>query len=204
MDSERFDGLVRSFGQTRSRRQTLRGLAGATAVVLGASLGAERTAAKRKGRGRVAAATRKPVPCAHEGEKVRPGKSGKGCCQGLAEDAEGRCQPQLLIECCLTQARGYGNCPSCSVGDAVVTCVPKGTCTGQALVGSTSFPIAGTFGTACDAGMASICVEIERCCVGPDGGLIGCALPSYGDGTCSGNFRVPVGGLTCPPECASA
>src|SRR5215213_4366412 len=32
MDSERFDGLVRSFGQTRSRRQTLRGLAGAVAV----------------------------------------------------------------------------------------------------------------------------------------------------------------------------
>ena len=34
MDSERFDGLVRSFGQTRSRRQTLRGLA---AVAAGAS-----------------------------------------------------------------------------------------------------------------------------------------------------------------------
>src|SRR4051794_6425869 len=32
MDSERFDGFVRSFGQTRSRRQTLRGLAGVLAV----------------------------------------------------------------------------------------------------------------------------------------------------------------------------
>jgi quinol monooxygenase YgiN len=31
MDSERFDGLVRSFGQTRSRRQTIRGLAGVAA-----------------------------------------------------------------------------------------------------------------------------------------------------------------------------
>ena len=31
MESERFDGLVRSFGQTRSRRQTLRGLAGGAA-----------------------------------------------------------------------------------------------------------------------------------------------------------------------------
>ena len=31
MDPERFDGLVRSFGQTRSRRQTLRGLAGVAA-----------------------------------------------------------------------------------------------------------------------------------------------------------------------------
>jgi quinol monooxygenase YgiN len=32
MDPERFDGLVRSFGQTRSRRQTLRGLAGVAAA----------------------------------------------------------------------------------------------------------------------------------------------------------------------------
>jgi quinol monooxygenase YgiN len=31
MDSARFDGLVRSFGQSRSRRQTLRGLAGVAA-----------------------------------------------------------------------------------------------------------------------------------------------------------------------------
>ncbi|MDQ3224568.1 MAG: antibiotic biosynthesis monooxygenase [Gemmatimonadota bacterium] len=38
MESERFDGLVRSFGQSRSRRQTLRGLAsvaaGASALAL--------------------------------------------------------------------------------------------------------------------------------------------------------------------------
>jgi hypothetical protein len=49
MDSERFDGLVRSFGQTRSRRQTLRGLAGVLAVgalVLG---GQEADAGKRSG-----------------------------------------------------------------------------------------------------------------------------------------------------------
>ena len=32
MDSDRFDGFVRIFGQTRSRRQTLRGLAGIAAV----------------------------------------------------------------------------------------------------------------------------------------------------------------------------
>jgi hypothetical protein len=37
MDAERFDGLVRTFGQTRSRRQTLRGLVGAAigALALG-------------------------------------------------------------------------------------------------------------------------------------------------------------------------
>ena len=42
----RFDGLVRSFGQTRSRRQTLRGLAGAGALLalLAAKSGEEATA----------------------------------------------------------------------------------------------------------------------------------------------------------------
>ncbi len=42
MDSERFDGLVRSFGQARSRRQTLRSLAGvaAGASALALSVGA--------------------------------------------------------------------------------------------------------------------------------------------------------------------
>ena len=46
MDSERFDGLVRSFGQTRSRRQTLRGLAGAGALLalFAATPGEEATA----------------------------------------------------------------------------------------------------------------------------------------------------------------
>jgi len=46
MDSERFDGLVRSFGQTRSRRQTLRGLVGAGALLalLVAKPGEEATA----------------------------------------------------------------------------------------------------------------------------------------------------------------
>jgi hypothetical protein len=33
VDSDRFDGLVRSFGPARSRRQTLRGLAGAGALL---------------------------------------------------------------------------------------------------------------------------------------------------------------------------
>src|ERR671911_171005 len=33
MDSERFDGLVRSFGHTRARRQTLHGLARTAALV---------------------------------------------------------------------------------------------------------------------------------------------------------------------------
>ena len=49
MDSERFDGLVRSFGQTRSRRQTLRGLTGAGALLalFAATPGEEATAGER-------------------------------------------------------------------------------------------------------------------------------------------------------------
>jgi hypothetical protein len=49
MDPERFDGLVRGFGQTRSRRQTLRGLAGLAAVGALALGGQEADAAKRIG-----------------------------------------------------------------------------------------------------------------------------------------------------------
>ena len=49
MESERFEGLVRSFGQTRSRRQALRGLAGAGALLalLSAKPGEEATAGER-------------------------------------------------------------------------------------------------------------------------------------------------------------
>jgi hypothetical protein len=80
MDSERFDGLVRSFGQSRSRRQTLRILAGAvTAGALGL------------GGSRAALADHKPSHCAHEGEKVVTGSSGKTCCAGLVVGAGGRC-----------------------------------------------------------------------------------------------------------------
>ena len=49
MDSERFDVLVRAFGQTRSRRQTLRGLAGVGALLalFAATPGEEATAGER-------------------------------------------------------------------------------------------------------------------------------------------------------------
>ncbi len=48
MDSERFDRIARSFGQARSRRQTLRGLAGAGALV--ALLAAKPVAAGKTGK----------------------------------------------------------------------------------------------------------------------------------------------------------
>lgn len=49
MDADRFDGLVRSFGQARSRRQTLRGLVGAVAAGALALGGQEADAATRIG-----------------------------------------------------------------------------------------------------------------------------------------------------------
>lgn len=49
MDADRFDGLVRSFGQARSRRQTLRGLVGAAAAGALALGGQEADAATRIG-----------------------------------------------------------------------------------------------------------------------------------------------------------
>src|SRR5215213_5660280 len=67
MDSERFDGLVRSFGQTRSRRQALRTLAGvaAGAVALG-------------GAGEVAARRHHQNKQAHKRGQKRPGAQAQG------------------------------------------------------------------------------------------------------------------------------
>src|SRR4051794_14327326 len=52
LDSERFDRLVRSFGQPRSRRQTLRGLAGAAAAGALAVGGRDASADGCKGTGK--------------------------------------------------------------------------------------------------------------------------------------------------------
>jgi hypothetical protein len=52
MDSERFDRLARTIGQTRSRRQTLRGLAGVAAGAVALGAGAARAAPRLKPNGR--------------------------------------------------------------------------------------------------------------------------------------------------------
>jgi hypothetical protein len=52
MESDRFDELVRTFGQTRSRRQTLRGLAGVAAGAVAVGAGAARAAPRLKPLGR--------------------------------------------------------------------------------------------------------------------------------------------------------
>jgi hypothetical protein len=85
MDSERFDGLVRSFGQTRSRRQTLRGLAGAGTLLalLAAKTGEEALADKPE--------------CPEKRQPCRTGPNSTTCCTG----------PQT---CCRTGDPGVHEC----------------------------------------------------------------------------------------------
>jgi hypothetical protein len=77
MEAERLDRIAKRLGSGVHRRHIL--------GVLAAGLAAAR------GGQRVTLANHKPSHCAHEGEKVESGKSGKACCEGLTEDAEGRC-----------------------------------------------------------------------------------------------------------------
>ncbi len=90
MDSERFDRIARSFGQARSRRQTLRGLAGAGALV--ALLAAKPVAAGKTG---------KPNKAPKNSGKGQPGNSPPGSGQngggGLgAVGPSGDCDDQCL------------------------------------------------------------------------------------------------------------
>jgi hypothetical protein len=121
MDSERFDGLVRSFGQTRSRRQTLRGLAGAGAFV--ALLAAKPVAAGKAG---------KSTPPKNAGKK--PGNSPPGSGQngplGSSPPGHGQIGPtpdpdcyELCQEACEEPCEGpFENC-LVDCGDA-----PEDTC----------------------------------------------------------------------------
>ena len=100
MDSDRFDRLARSLGQTRSRRQTLRGLAGAGTLV--ALLAAKPVAAGKAG---------KSNPPKNAGKKPgnsppgsgQPGNSPPGSGQngggglgavGPTQDCEEQCEEQ--------------------------------------------------------------------------------------------------------------
>ena len=79
VDGRQFDGLTKNLAAgPGARRDVVKGLAGG---LLAGALGLVGSRAVR--------ANRKPSHCAHEGEKVEPGNSGKACCEGLIEDAEG-------------------------------------------------------------------------------------------------------------------
>src|SRR5688500_766817 len=124
MDSERFDGLVRSFGQTRSRRQTLRGLAGGAAVgalVLG---GGEVVAGKRRGgspctRGRQCqtgrcVGTSGAKTCSCSKRYPRCTTSGTSCQDGTCTSQVTTCDGDSCAGCCDgTTCKGGGTSGAC-------------------------------------------------------------------------------------------
>src|SRR5215216_6076972 len=137
MDSERFDGLVRRFGQTRSRRQALRTLAGvaAGAVALGGAAAVEAGRCKNGkelcGKGKNA--------CVDKQTDVNHCGSCSTDCTALANVNQVHCTNSIcVIDSCAT---GFFNCdgnagtgceassacctPSCQNG---LTCC-NGTCT---------------------------------------------------------------------------
>jgi hypothetical protein len=132
MDSERFDGLVRTFSQIRSRRQTLRGLAGAVAV--GAlALGAQEVGADTcKGTGKPCKKNRQC--CSNNCVGASGGTANDGTCQpqyfqGTCEVGENYCQTGSFENCtpdpnclCVTTATTGTAC----VDASDVACVPGG------------------------------------------------------------------------------
>jgi hypothetical protein len=119
MDSERFDSLVRTFSQARSRRQTLRGLAGAVAVGALALSGREARADTCKRNGK---------PC----------KKNSQCCSNNCVGAsggkanDGTCQPAACVEYQQTCIPGTDVCcdaffdcaqyPDCAAGADAFCC----------------------------------------------------------------------------------
>jgi hypothetical protein len=104
MDSARFDGLVRRFSQTRSRRETLRSLAGAVAVgalALGErEVGAD--ACKRDGK-----ACKKDSQCCSDncvggggGSTAHSAGTCQPACLGAGAPIRGGCSPATFMMCC--------------------------------------------------------------------------------------------------------
>jgi hypothetical protein len=117
MDSERFDRLVRSFGQTRSRRQTLRGLAAIAASGALALSGRAVSAQDCKGNGK---ACKKNSQCCSgncgvgTGQGPLPGACAPACpalpaCTDTCPCPSGSGQVCQGQRCCLPQ----GGTPSC-------------------------------------------------------------------------------------------
>jgi hypothetical protein len=97
MNSERFDGFVRSFGQARTRRQTLRGLAGAGAFV--ALLAAKPVAAGKAGQPGGSQPGNSPPGSGQNGQPggSQPGPLGGGQngSPGPSPDCEDQCLQQV-------------------------------------------------------------------------------------------------------------
>jgi hypothetical protein len=135
MDSERFDGLVRSFGQIRSRRQTLRGLAGvaaAGALALGGPA-ASANDCKRNGK-----------PC-KKNRQCCSDNCSSGTCQAAATCAPAySCNPELPVFC-----GEAGQCAQVQDVEGGCACI-EGVCAAAC-----------TLGSECASGL---CVSVPGCC----------------------------------------
>jgi hypothetical protein len=112
VESDRFDGLVRAFGQARSRRQTLRGLAGvlATAVFAVAVPEAEARQCSKQ----------KPCPECYRCRRHR--------CRKRADDypcSGGICQGGAC-ETCLARKADCTDAEECCQDGGETTCAPIG------------------------------------------------------------------------------
>jgi hypothetical protein len=124
MDSERFDRLVRSFGQTRSRRQTVRGLAGLAAVGALALGGQEADAGKRVG----GSSCRRGRQCKTGKCVGEPGQKVCTCSPKYAQCAasDTSCQDGTCALCNLRATPTGGNCQASGVPCCSGTCSAGG------------------------------------------------------------------------------
>ena len=158
MDAQQFDALTKALGSGASRRRVLGALAGSLVAALG-----------RQG---ATVANHKPEHCAKAGQKPRRGKSGKGCCAGLTEGADGRCRGVGSPDPCQGCS---GRCCTGSSGRAWC-CSPNDSCCGDGVA------------------QALCCIANQRCCTGAFGAQ--CCDPN--ETCCSGQCCNPR--QTCDSE----
>jgi hypothetical protein len=147
VDSERFDELVRSFGRPRSRRQTLRGLAGAAAGAF--ALG-----------GREASAD----TCKRDGKACRKNSQ---CCSNTCVDASGRANAGTCRQSCVARTDDF-----CTADRS--TCCDPGYVCGDDECGNTSV-CSGTVNASCrlnscDCLSFLVCDPSSQKCIDPLGG----------------------------------
>jgi hypothetical protein len=185
MDSERFDGFVRIFGQTRSRRQTLRGLAGVLAGGALALGGQEADAGKRIGGSPCTNGSQcKTGRCVRQsGQKVCTcSKKYPRCRSGGCQD--GTCDPAVCPAgseyYCATHTTSCPLSPSCTCATDIqgnTVCAKFGT--------PDSFCPSVRNGSECalnaDCGAGFVCIKATA----PDCSLCG-----------------TIGGTSCEPVCA--
>ena len=142
MDAERFDGLVRGFGQTRSRRAVLRRIAGVAGVAL---TGTAQAGAAKPTRGHCPTGTRRcpgsrgacvdlqtdPKNCGGCSNDCSTCHScGGECCAGVC----GLCFAAGKICCqgsyCANPFTDPENCGGCGVDDPVHVCAADEICCG--------------------------------------------------------------------------